>query len=363
MRNTIIARGIDTLVVGYSMKGEISEQYLDLLEISKDLAGNKDFGNGEFPIEIGDDSFIILPFGHKGYEWIIKNDDIQMNVCRSWSEGKIMPEVMVTYRAAFLWREGIQRCTSKVYNIISKLGEIIEEKVSRCDLCCDTREPLPQVALTDRCIQGRMRRKSNYVALSNATGLTPTGYTLGKGAIMARLYDKVQEIQLSKKPWMESVWSKGGWLQKDPVTRVEFQLRRDFLKDFNINSINSLIIALPDIWHYATTKWFTMHEANKSDKRHTRWCISEFWKIIQSTVFMFGERLGILRYHQVKPKADHLLNMTVGCLASIVGMLSPPDNSFTSVKEELWSSLHETIQSPLFDALCRERQFKFATIQ
>ena len=361
LKNSVIARGVDTIIVGYSMDGQLDPGIVDTLDNSKELAQDPDAGAGEFPVPLYHLLFSILPKGYNGYDWILRNDDVSIAISRHWNKGIHRPEIMVTFRSSFLWREGLDICTQIVFNFLNLLGDIIDTKISRVDIATDIKEPVPDVSLTDKSIQGRMRNKSNYVGSVKAIGLKHTGYQLGTGDIVARVYDKIHEINVSKKDWMKTVWARNNWLEDEPVTRVEFQFRRNALKDFNINSIKSLIDTLPDLWHYATCKWFTMRNRNPLDSNHRRWALSEFWLIVQSTCFLFGERLGILRYHQRKLHIDHLESMIKGCLITITAMLLSHKKDLDSIKDSLSSELNSIFQEdPDFDARAISRQSKFS---
>jgi len=344
------------------MSGALPDWHKEILDSSKELAQNPSFGKGDFPIEIEGKEFVILAKGSKGHDWILQNDDISISISQDWHAGEYMPEVMVTYRSAYLWREGLERCTENVSRYVSKLGQIVDEKVSRCDICIDIADAIPSLALTDRCIQGRMRRKSNFIGSAKASGQKETGYQMGTGSIVARVYDKVHEIGISDKQWMEKIWEKGGWYNDEAVTRIEFQLRREALKDFGVSSISSLIQTLPDIWHYATQKWFTIHNKIVSDSRHTRWPLSDFWQIVQSAVFMFGQRLGVLRSHQIRPRLKHLESMITGVAASMCALAATTENDFKQSKLAIIDSIQTAFNGPDFDAICRSRQFKFAIV-
>lgn len=362
MKDSVIARGIDTLVIGYSMKGELNPAIADILTISKDLAQDPEIGKGEFPVDLFEQKFIILPKGSKGHEWILQNDDISLAIGKDFQEGKIMPEMIVTYRSSFLWRNGVEKCTKSIHNLLSKFGEIVSDKVSRVDIATDLKENLPEVLLTDGSIQGRMRNKSNFVGAVKGFGQQHTGYMLGSGSIVARVYDKLQEIQVSKKEWFKPIWEKGGWREEMPVTRVEFQFRRDALQEFSIDTVNSLLETLPDLWHYATHKWFTMHDKKLTDTRRSRWPLMEFWKIVQSTCFLFGTLTGVQRYRQVKPRIEHLFSMTKGALTSSAGLIMNSRQEFSQIKDLIYKELTSIIESPEFETEANCRQAKFASV-
>lgn len=373
MKQSIVARGIDSLVIGYKMSGEIPESYTEIWNIAKDMA-KAPWANGSFPIWIGSGrNYIdieILPSGKQRYEWIMQNDDIQIHVAREFKEGtaedfaagKVTPEIMVTYRSSYLWRDGIERCTSRVRTILSELGTVVAEKISRVDLCCDISEKLPELALTSGQIQGRMRSKSNYVASAKATGMTNTGYQMGKGDLVIRAYNKLHELKKSKKDWFEPIWKKGGWNGESDITRLECQFRRGILKGFGIESVKDLILTMPDLWHYATYKWMVIRDQKGTDSHRHRWTISEFWEIVQSCVFMFGDRIGVTRAKQIVPKYQHLKSMVNGCAKSMVAYLTSSGLTMDKAKLIVSEDYQLIFDDESFNMTCQERQAKYAIL-
>jgi hypothetical protein len=106
-------------------------------------------------------------------------------------------------------------------------------------------------------------------------------FQFGKNNLV-RIYDKTRELKMRpQKEWEKTLW-------KDPnakhVTRVEFQLRREMLKELEINSLDDLAEKLPDIWAHLTQCWF---------KLDTPW-----WATVQGA---FAKKMPAVR---IKPHKD-----------------------------------------------------------
>ena len=89
------------------------------------------------------------------------------------------------------------------------------------------------------------------------------GISIGKGNISARLYDKPLEIkQQSKKYWMYDVWgiNKNDLDDNHKIIRVEFQLRRELIKDLGANYFEDLLKGYGKIWAYCTQKWLKFQD-------------------------------------------------------------------------------------------------------
>ncbi|MGD0283592.1 MAG: hypothetical protein ABSB95_14670, partial [Dissulfurispiraceae bacterium] len=125
----------------------------------------------------------------------------------------------------------------------------------------------------------------------------------------------------SCKAWFHELWIKAGWDGITPVWRIEFQLRRDFLKEFQINSFNDLQGTLPDMWRYLTEEWFTLRQKVSEDTNKTRWPLLPFWQIVQGMTENFGTVAGIDRQKISEPKVEVLIPQAMGILTTLGGLL------------------------------------------
>jgi hypothetical protein len=103
---------------------------------------------------------------------------------------------------------------------------------------------------------------------------------------MLRIYDKVLELKNSsnKQEIFAEIWGVKCFAQQ-PVTRVEFQLRRDVLKEFEnkVETVKNLLFALKALWTYCTQSWCRFSD-QKIDRNHnqSRAKNSEFWNEVSN---------------------------------------------------------------------------------
>ncbi|MGD9817163.1 MAG: hypothetical protein AB7V04_00540 [Desulfomonilaceae bacterium] len=118
-----------------------------------------------------------------------------------------------------------------------------------------------------------------------------TGISMGKGNFMLRIYDKVTELRRSehKQEIFKELWQVETY-NEHPVTRVEFQLRRPVLKEFNhleycnqLDTVKQLLFGVRALWKYATSEWarFMATSIDRNNKHQGRAHCSEFWNIVQ----------------------------------------------------------------------------------
>ena len=166
-----------------------------------------------------------------------------------------------------------------------------KEVVSRVDLACDCiGTPIADtfVSSPERWIT-HARKFNIYFMDWNLTGVM-----LGSGSMALRVYDKALELRKdsSKAMFFYELWDLSLTDASEiPVTRVEFQFRRDILKQFAVpvNTVHDLQKNLDTLWQYACTKWARLSDSpvDRKNNNHQRSESSSFWKQIQSVIFNF----------------------------------------------------------------------------
>jgi hypothetical protein len=221
--------------------------------------------------------FVVKPFGVKGYEWLLQSGELDMRI-GDWLEPKSRPSVMAELRSEFLWTHGPAECVKRMVALLDALGcEVVTMKVSRADLCVDIllRESEWGRGLVDHLV-------------TRAHGIAPhfnrrymEGISIGRGDFSARLYDKPYEIKhKSRKIWMFDVWGIKGVPEHHRIIRVEFQARREALKELGVDSVEDLLTAAPNVWAYATRQWLKVQD--NPDRHHTMQKTAAWWQVVQA---------------------------------------------------------------------------------
>ncbi|HEX2681686.1 MAG TPA: hypothetical protein VHQ03_10375, partial [Candidatus Dormibacteraeota bacterium] len=117
-------------------------------------------------------------------------------------------------------------------------------------------------------------RKNTWHTAVHHDGRLFTGFTFGRDSMVARLYDKSLEISQSGKVWMRDVWTnaRNGTL---PVWRLEFQLRRQVLKECGVDTPEGAIEQRSELWSYAT-EWLSLRAPRRAGRR-VRWPVDDVW--------------------------------------------------------------------------------------
>lgn len=274
----ILASGVDTLVLSFKVEWKKEDLFTELDDM-KQTAQERKQEFGTF-LQYGENSkywvFNMLPNGSKGYQWILSGRDYTLKIGQ-WLKDISRPNIMAEVRSETLWRLGLEDAISCLVEIIEGIGgQIIECKLSRVDLCVDLL--LPEDLWTGELADHAITYASNKDIHLMHRKLT--GLSIGSGEIQARLYDKALEIkQKSKKFWMFDVWGIEEVHEGMKAVRVEFQARREFLKEVKMNTVEDLLTRSHEMWAYCTQKWLKFQD--RPEHHHTMRKNLPFWDHVQ----------------------------------------------------------------------------------
>lgn len=274
----ILTSGIDSLVLSFKIEWNNEEIFLYLSgqkekakSMDADLACIIKPSNG-----IPEWQFLMKPNGARGYEWLLTGHDYALKIGK-WKEMITRPNIMAEIRSETLWALGVDASISYLQALIEGIGGQIREcKISRLDLCIDITFPddLWKKELEDYIV--------TYADNKNIykKGHSMTGISIGAGAIQARLYDKLLEIkQISKKEWLTAIWNMKEAPDGMKIIRVEFQMRREFLKEMKVNTPEDLLIKVPGLWGYCTQTWLKFQD--NPECHHTMRKTFPWWNKVQ----------------------------------------------------------------------------------
>ena len=323
----VLCSGVDTLAMNYYGKGH--RRALEVLELLKQnaLEGKSsafDFKGRQF--EVAPKS------AGQNFKYLLKSDDFNLKVSAGRSDTS--PKVQVVYKSAFLWSfgggKGFLQAEQEAFKFVAHFflhGSVENKQISRVDLCMDVGGmefsllDVPNIvkrALYIRNYEGkRVKVDSPDQASWYCSGRDFTGATFGRGQLMARLYEKTIELRGSdKEAQMVRVW--GGPQEK--VWRLEFQIRREKLKQFQIESLTDLIERGASLWSYLSKDWLTLKAPGRS-KQRTRWKTDLRWMRIIAGAESFGSWKKIRVPKESRAKIKALVKQVRGCVATVGGAL------------------------------------------
>jgi len=262
----VLSSGIDSLYV--SFRGGVDADRLDELDVLK--ASAQEIGHPQVASLGVDRRALVQPSGWGSYRYWLRCGDFDVFVGR----GTSLPAVYARIASSFIHEVGATRALAELTSFVdgSVLSDVGEALCSRVDIYADFQGWVPRMHDYDLFVT-RSRRNTSHIAIHH-DGRRFTGFTFGRDAIVARLYDKGIEIAHSGKDWMRAVW--GDRLDPSaPVWRIEFQLRREVLAECSLRKPEEVLQKRQELWAYAT-QWLSLR-SSRSGQRRARWPTSGVW--------------------------------------------------------------------------------------
>lgn len=314
----VLASGFDTIVLAIDVewKNDSFFEYLDLLKAIS-IKDEKETAVAISNHETNENLWtgVVKPHGTKGYEWNLSSADFSILIGK-WLKPKSRPSIMAQISSEAIWRSGPQNIVSFLLNLLKQAGaKILFAKASRIDLCIDILFPVKNWGM--KLINHRVTR-ANYAA-PHFFNDTMTGLSIGKGKISARLYDKPLEIkQQSNKLWMYDIWETQEVPSGFKIIRIEFQIRREVIKDLGLNSIDSVFDSSDNIWAYCSKQWLKFQ--TNPGKHHTQRKTYRWWKTIQNGFLGIQDAHPLVRCKAINPKIDQLSSQAYGSFKSFIAL-------------------------------------------
>jgi hypothetical protein len=204
---------------------------------------------------------------------------------------KALPAVRVQPRAAFIHAIGVQEALSWFTELLeAALGHVVW-KASRLDLFMDSHG-------WDLEAQDRSRflcRAGQRVTYEAEDALTGLRFGSGKsGAVLARIYDKTEEMRLKGTDWWPAKWGEQ-YRPGERVLRVEFQIGRPLMREVGVSTPAEVLDQLPGIWGYLTDEWLTYRDVT-DDATRSRWPVAGEWQDVRNAALR-DDALGLERVY------------------------------------------------------------------
>lgn len=240
---------------------QLSDQAVAQLQINDHIFEVKDKGSGMFPFTIEDNCF-----------------RIQLSRQRA----KSMPMAYVKISSEYLTHKGVSEVVDDLSAVLSVLGEVKSQpKASRVDLFVDFASNENMESWHRDAWVTRSEKINQYAVKGEFSG-----WSIGMGSPMsARLYNKLLEIEDSKKYYLLPLWIAAGWNETTPVWRLEFEMKRDILSQLDVQALSTTLANLSGLWSYATTDWLKLTIPSESDSNRSRWTIHPLWVYLSSIDF------------------------------------------------------------------------------
>jgi hypothetical protein len=178
----------------------------------------------------------------------------------------------------FLAHVGPEKAEQVLQDILGQLGNLTSAaNVNRIDLFADFVYPDSKEWSRDAWVT-----RAAGIDQYSENGIF-TGWVVGKGGqLLGRMYYKLLQAVKTGLDYLLPVWEKGGWLPDEHVWRLEFQIKREVLKQMGIDRLSDTLNNLCGLWCYATTEWLKLTIPNPDDQTRSRWPIHPLWSYLSS---------------------------------------------------------------------------------
>ena len=120
--------------------------------------------------------------------------------------------------------------------------------------------------------------------------------------------------------WWLEVWGERH-AAGTPVHRLEFEIGRQGLVEFDLNTPGQVLAAAGDLWAYATAEWLT-YRSPTADRTRSRWPLAPEWLQVQhATLGHHPVGLERLRLARRSTSIARLLPGLTGYLASMGALI------------------------------------------
>lgn len=298
-----------TMFVDYSQK------FIEAIEAGKKMA--QDFSL-PMPLNLKGYDLLVHPTGIKLYPFHLQSGDVHIFLNKRKIDG-VVPNTKLCVGSMSSQKSGILVYENIVEFLTYHDCPVISNKINRFDLSKDLPydiKLLPELTNFLK-LKTRSRNFQSYYHNQKLTGVVH-----GAKAVMCRIYDKVQEMNIKRDLKKMKFFN-----FKTPVTRVEFQYRREFLSKFNyIDDVNALVDTVQDafsamgsLWAYSTKHWIVYTE-KESDKKNNNYEDepSVFWKDVQETASKPGKR----KHPKKIFSPEYLFKQGAGCIIPACAVLA-----------------------------------------
>jgi len=267
--------GIDSLYLSYqgNIFPYINQQLADLKKLAQsDRADQK----AKAQIKIGDHLFEVKDKGNSMFSYVLEDNAFRIQLSRP---DKAVPMAYVKLSSEYLTHKLPEEAEKHLNSVLKQLGDVESlANVSRVDMFVDFVSYQNMEAWNREAWVTRAGTVNAY-----AVDQRFSGWAIGMGGVIAaRLYDKVLEIQKSNKTYLLPLWEMGGRLEGEPVWRLEFEFKRDMLRQKALITLVDVLSNLSGLWSYATTEWLKLTLPNSDDKTRARWPIHPLWQSLSS---------------------------------------------------------------------------------
>lgn len=321
--------GIDSLYLTF--RGELYADSAIKLRKLKELAqAEKDSDQHLAQYPIGEHVFEVGGNGRNPFAFILTDNWFRLELAKLGA--KNVPMAYCRISSELLTCRGVDHSVHVLSEIISELGSLSDfPHISRVDLCVDFVTDYPVELVENSQWVGKPRNFSNHTVSRQFSGVS----IAAGGDISARLYNKTLEMKKNPRPYLENIWRNHGWDGQHDVWRLEFQYKRQVLRDLSIVNYPDLVRSLAGLWGYATNDWLRHTIPSATDQTQSRWPTSSLWEVLQAAPW--DGTTTVTRVNSERTRAPSDRTLFINGLAPLTSYMAREgyDDAFSAAEEYL----------------------------
>jgi hypothetical protein len=302
-----LASGIDALYL--SARGDLPADFVAYLETCRNWATEM---RRSIPCQIGGTYFGMAAHGWGKYRFCLDHPMARLG----FSTSRQLPTVRIQPRSEYLHAEGPAAVVATMRALLEPQLGHVHFSVSRVDLFADWQGWSLSLDDAQRFLCRADARRTYELG-----GLL-TGFEFGSRmtkTFSARLYDKTADVAVKGSTWWLEIWGEH-YVPGLPVHRLEFEVGRQALVEFDLDTPASVFATAGDLWAYATGDWLT-YRSPTADQTRSRWPLAPEWLAVQQAT-LTHRSVGIDRLHLVRRNTSiaNLLPGLTRYLASLAAL-------------------------------------------
>lgn len=272
--------GFDTIECAYMLsRGSDCSLDYEALAVQKEILSRSKV-KGSQAIKLGNEEFLLASHGTaSGYPFLIENEAFIIQF------GEFnQPNFFVKFRSIALWHHGAFALHQRFLAWAASLDMALfkPERLSRVDFAFDYY--LPEIDFDEDSFISQASKDNQH----RKNGKIQT-LKFGTDKVVLRLYNKTDEInEVSHKTWLFDLWG----IDHD-VWRIEWQVRKDQLRQMGITTFESLAERQGDLLR-VLVKSHTTLRIKSNDSNRSRWSMHPLWLDLIERVNQM-EGLGVVR--------------------------------------------------------------------
>lgn len=234
--------GIDTLYYFYETNSEYDNLFLDILDQIEDskakfLKRDIHYNNNDIEVVINNHQFLYA--GKKeGFYWLNSITSLFTFGFKDPKTNRNLNDIQVQLNAMAIYTIGLTAVLKLADDVVKGFITGLRP-ITRVDLNTFVQADFSWVK-TDMFIARQTKRETIFKEMGRSRR-TETIY-IGDNPFLLRMYDKVAEMANSKKrSAMEEYFLTNGFSLSEPITNIEFEIHRAYLKQLNIKTVDDVL--------------------------------------------------------------------------------------------------------------------------